>query len=351
MIHDVKSFKQNLYLYENKILNSHAQKTINSKGRLLIEDADDDNDIRLAFQKDRDRIIHSKAFRRLKGKTQVFLFPIGDHYRTRLMHTLEVSQISRTIARALFFNEDLTEAIALGHDLGHTPFGHLGEKALAEIIGGDFSHYLQSKRIAEHLNLSIEVIDGIFKHSKGKGPILDDNIDRYSGTLEGQIVRVSDIIAYLNHDIDDAERAGLIKEADIPKNVSKVLGVGSKARYTSMVNDLIFRTAVVLDNNFNAKEKRLYMSEAVLNSMDELRDFLYKEVYENKIIIADYNKIKNIFSSLFDYYYNNPNIMFTNMEITIPYDTLESIVCDYISGMTDNFSLLTYKNLFLPKQW
>lgn len=348
---DVKSFKQNLYLFEEKILNSYALKTIDSKGRLIKEDSDDEQDIRLAFQKDRDRIIHSKAFRRLKGKTQVFLFPIGDHYRTRLTHTLEVSQISRSIARALFFNEDLTEAIALGHDLGHTPFGHLGEKALAEILGGEFSHYLQSKRIAEHLNLSVEVIDGIFKHSKGKGPILDDNLDRYSGTLEGQIVRVSDIIAYLNHDIDDAQRAGLIKEDDIPVNVAKVLGVGSKARYTSMVNDIIFNTGTMIDSCFNGKKRRLYMSEAVLNAMDELRNFLYIEVYENKVILADYGKIKNLFSSLFDYYYNNPEIMFKNMDVTVPYDTLENIVCDYISGMTDNFSLMTYKNLFLPKQW
>lgn len=340
--------KNKLNEFENKYLCAYAQKSADSAGR-AIKDIDE-LDIRLPYQKDKDKIIHSKAFRRLKGKTQVFLFPIGDHYRTRLTHTLEVASISRIVARALFLNEDLAEAVALGHDLGHTPFGHLGEKALSNIVGG-FSHYEQSKRIAEYLNLSYEVIDGIYKHSKGKGPILDDNIHRFAGTIEGQIVRVADIIAYLNHDIDDAIRAGLITQNMIPKKIIKVLGTSIKDRYTTMINDLVFSTQEKIENNFSDSIKRVHMSSEVILAMQELRNFLFHEVYENKIILSDYAKILNICEKLFEHFYKEPELMLQNMELTELYDKLEIVICDYISGMTDNFAITTYKNLFLPNQW
>jgi len=334
----IKDIKLTLYKNENVVLSKYATKS-------PVEENNNTDDFRLCFQKDKDKIIYSKAFRRLKGKTQVFLFPIGDHYRTRLSHTLEVTQISRTVSRALFLNEDLTEAISLGHDLGHTPFGHLGEKVLASIIS--FTHYMQSKKIAESLNLSTEVVEGIFKHSKGKGPILDDNLNRYAATLEAQVLRVSDIIAYLNHDLDDAFRAGILNS--IPEDISKILGKTSKERYSNMINDLIYNTKQAMDNDFKNKIKRVYLSNSIIDAMDSLRDFLYKEVYENKLILKDYAKIHRIINSLFEYYLKNPN------EILEPIkkdeQSLETKIIDYISGMTDSFAVNTYKNLFLPKQW
>jgi len=337
----IKNTKAKFYQNEELVLSKYAFKSI----KYFNPSSELDDDIRLCFQKDKDKIIYSKAFRRLKGKTQVFLFPIGDHYRTRLTHTLEVAQISRSVSRALFLNEDLSEAIALGHDLGHTPFGHLGEKVLASIIS--FSHYLQSKKIAENLNLSHEVVEGIFKHSKGKGPILDDNLNRYASTLEAQLVRVADIIAYLNHDLDDAYRAGLINL--IPENITKVLGKTSKERYASMINDLIYSTNEAISSDFKNKIKRVYLSAGILTAMDNLRDFLYNEVYENKLILKDYDKIYRIIDSLFNYYYKNPDEI--SELIKNDEQSIEIKICDYISGMTDSYAINTYKNLFLPKQW
>ncbi len=276
---------------EKTILHPKACLSSRSRGRLKREK---EGEIRTCFQRDRDRIIHSKAFRRLKHKTQVFLAPQGDHYRTRLTHVLEVSQIGRTIARALRLNEDLTEAIALGHDLGHTPFGHAGESVLREIHPGGFDHYKQSLRVVdflerngEGLNLTHEVRNGIVKHSKGKGLIIPDAPGEKAETLEGLTVRVSDIIAYVNHDLDDALRAGVIKRSDIPRDILKVLGDNHSRRIDTMVKDVIF-------NSLGKDLAELAMSEAVSVATYTLRDFLYERVYESGKILGEFMKAKKI---------------------------------------------------------
>jgi dGTPase len=256
-------------------------------------------EIRTCFQHDRDRIIHSKAFRRLKHKTQVFLAPKSDHYRTRLTHVLEVSQIARTISRALRLNEDLTEAIALGHDLGHTPFGHAGESVLREIHPGGFDHYKQSLRVVDvlerggrGLNLTHAVRDGIVTHSKGRGEIIPDKKSLLARTLEGQVVRISDIIAYVNHDLDDALRARVIKKADIPEKVTKILGEGYSKRIDTMVKDVIFSTISIDYEHIN-------MGEEVSTAIYILRDFLYEMVYESEYIKREFKKAKQILSALY----------------------------------------------------
>ncbi len=330
---------------EKNYLSPYATLSSSSLGR-AVQEVDYSGEFRLCFQRDRDRIIHSKPFRRLKGKTQVFLSPIGDHFRTRLTHTLEVSQISRTIARALALNEDLAEAVALGHDLGHTPFGHFGERALTNIVPGGFHHAKQSERITQRMNLSLEVCNGIAKHSKGKGPILDDNIERYAFTLEGQIVRVADIIAYLNHDLDDASRAGMIKKEDIPLEISKVLGRTPKERLTVMVYDVIFSTSQSMKKDFNGGIKRIYMSSEVTEAMSELRTFLFKYVYEDSKIMADYQRIYQICSEFFDYFSKNSEDLLRRMQRKELYDSPDKVTVDYISGMTDKFAFDLYDQLF-----
>jgi dGTPase len=334
---------------ERRILHPKACLSAESRGRKRPEK---EGDIRTAFQRDRDRIIHSKSFRRLKHKTQVFLAPKGDHYRTRLTHVLEVSQIARTISRALRLNEDLTEAIALGHDLGHTPFGHAGEAVLREIHPGGFHHYEQSIRVVEilenegrGLNLTVEVMDGIEKHSKGKGNILPRKKDEAAMTLEGQVVRVSDTIAYLNHDLDDALRAQVFKRAEIPQEISRVLGDTYSSRIDRMVKDVIYESVKGLG------EGRLRMSEEVMSAMNRLRDFLYERVYENEKTKAEFRKAKKILTDLYNYYLEHPDEVFRNLPAERREEDPDRAVCDFIAGMTDRFALMTYERLFLPEQW
>ncbi len=339
---------------EQKTLHPRSCLSSRTKGRSRPEK---EGDIRTCFQRDRDRIIHSKSFRRLKHKTQVFLAPMGDHYRTRLTHVLEVSQIARTISRALRLNEDLTEAIALGHDLGHTPFGHAGEEILREIHPGGFHHYIQSLRVVdflekggEGLNLTYEVRNGIVKHSKGKGFIFPETEDEKADTLEGQVVRVSDIIAYVNHDLDDATRAGVVKKSEIPKQIIRTLGDTHAARIDTMVKDVVYQS---LDTSLDA----LGMSDEISSAVYMLRDFLYERVYEGEQIIREFKKAKKILRELYEYYLEHTG----EAGMDIPKEdninrrgaeaSRHQLVCDFIAGMTDRFALMTYEKLFLPQQW
>ena len=332
---------------EAKILSPYAALSAKSKGRIHPEP---ECPLRTAFQRDRDRIIHSKAFRRLKHKTQVFLSPTGDHYRTRLTHTLEVSQIARTIARCLALNEDLTEAIALGHDLGHTPFGHAGEEALNEIVPGGFAHNEQSLRIVDKieyggkgLNLTYEVRDGILKHSKGRGEIIPTSEENKAITLEGQVVRIADIIAYISHDVEDAIRAGIIKENDIPIFCQKILGNTHAKRINTMVSSLVTETL--------KKENQLTLSEDVLEAMSILRDFLFERVYLNPKVRKDFEKAKRVIKDLYFKFLEDKKLFIEIAKINNFFEKKERIVCDFIAGMTDRYALNLYKQLFLPKPW
>jgi len=327
---------------ERQTLHPNACLSSKSKGR---QKKEKEEEIRTCFQRDRDRIIHSKAFRRLKHKTQVFLAPKGDHYRTRLTHTLEVSQIARTIARALRLNEDLTEAIALGHDLGHTPFGHAGEEILREIHPKGFNHYEQSLRVVDilerngqGLNLTYEVRNGILRHSKGRGEVFSEDAE----TLEAQIVRVSDIIAYVNHDLDDAIRAGVLKKSDIPPEFLKI-GADQSKRINTMVKDVIY-------TSLGTELKEIKMSKEIKNLTYALRDFLYENVYEGGITKQEFKKAKKILSDLYNYYLKHPEEVFKEIPKEIITDN-EQRVCDFIAGMTDRFALMMYERLFLPQPW
>lgn len=303
--------------------------------------------IRTEFQRDRDRILHSKSFRRLKDKTQVFLSPIGDHYRTRLTHTLEVSQIARTISKSLRLNEDLTEAIALGHDLGHTPFGHAGESALNDVVLGGFRHNEQSLRVVEALeregeglNLTYEVQDGILKHTKGRDRIIAK--DYLPSTLEGNVVRISDIIAYVNHDIEDAIRAGMITHNDIPKEFTKIVGDSHGSRIDCMVKDVIY-------NSLDSPE--IKMSEKVLYAVEGLRDYLYNEVYTRKEIIKDIQKAIKALKEIYRFYIENPELIPQEFIRIAERDNIQRAVCDYVAGMSDKMALNIYQKLFLPQPW
>jgi dGTPase len=320
--------KERQIKFEECCLSQYATKSSETKGRKKPEKT---CPIRTEFQRDRDRIIHSKAFRRLKHKTQVFISPAGDHYRTRMTHTLEVSQIARTIARALGLNEDLTESIAMGHDLGHTPFGHTGEEVLNELLPYGFKHNEQSLRtvdVLENLNLTIETLDGILNHTGKTDPF----------TLEGQIVKIADRIAYLNHDIDDAVRAGIIKENDIPSNTMLILGLTTKKRITTLIEDIIL----------NSKEK-IRMSKECKSAMDELRNWMFANVYINSPAKNEESKAKKIVFELFNYYKENPYCLENNPKNRE--DSLERQVTDYIAGMTDRFAIQDYINKFVPKSW
>ncbi len=341
------TIREKLEDLEDKLLSPYATKARNSRGRLKPEE---ECSVRTCFQRDRDRIIHSKAFRRLKHKTQVFLSPGGDHYRTRLTHTLEVAQIAKTMARALRLNEDLTEAIALGHDLGHTPFGHAGEEVLNELHPGGFRHNEQSLRVVDFLekdgqglNLTFEVRDGILKHSKGKGPILPENSEELPLTLEGQLVRVADIIAYINHDLDDALRGGVIREEDIPKECLRILGHRHAKRIDTMVKSLIYST-------LEADDGRLHMDEEVLRAIEILRDFLFERVYESPIVYKEFIKAKKILRDLY-YYLLEQDMIWEKEDIYPPGTSKHRMVCDFIAGMTDRYALSLYERLFLPKPW
>ncbi|MDR1664578.1 MAG: deoxyguanosinetriphosphate triphosphohydrolase [Clostridiales bacterium] len=299
-------------------------------------------DMRTEFQKDRDRITHSKAFRRLMHKTQVFISPEGDHYRTRLTHTLEVTQIARTVARGIGLNEDLTEAIALGHDLGHTPFGHTGEDALDALMPGGFRHNEQSVRVVEFLenngeglNLTFEVVDGIFNHRTVGTP----------ATLEGKVVQISDKIAYMNHDIDDALRAGVLRQAEIPSHILEVLGGDSRKRIDFLVRDLIFHSA---------EAENVSLTPHVAEVLYELRTFLYARVYSNQLQMNERNKIALVLKQLFDYYLKNSRQIskeISGASLKTHEGSCERAVCDYIAGMTDRFALKKYAELFIPSAW
>ena len=312
--------------------------------------------IRTAFQRDRDRIVYSKSFRRLKHKTQVFLSPMGDHYRTRLTHTLEVAEIARTIARALRVNEDLTEAISLGHDLGHTPFGHAGESVLNEIVPGGFSHCRQSLRVVDRLenggrglNLTYEVRDGILKHSKGFGDIIPASKGGWASTVEGRIVRIADIIAYLSHDLDDAIRSGVIGPKDVPERLEEVFGNTHSSRITTMIKDVI-STSKVVDGKM-----QLALSDEVHSAMVELRGFLYERVYRAPQVHREFEKARKILLDLFDYFLKHKDAfisearrLFEEDLMEIGNDSYERRVCDFIAGMTDRYAQNLYEKIFMP---
>jgi dGTPase len=332
---------------ERDILAPRAAKSADSRGRLRPEPEDP---IRPAFQRDRDRIIHSKAFRRLKHKTQVFFAPAGDHYRTRLTHTLEVSQIARSVSKVLRLNEELTEAIALGHDLGHTPFGHAGERVLQQLVPGGFEHYEQSLRIVDvlerdgqGLNLTWEVRDGIARHSKGKHgvPVGADPAHRAS-TIEGQVARVADIIAYVNHDIDDAVRAGLLREDDLPRERVEVLGRTSSERIGRMVTDVVMNTLA-------GGLSEVRMSDEMLRATIGLRSFLFDAVYENDVATAEFKKASGILGGLWEKVREDPEQFLDHRVMAA--EGLDAAARDFLAGMTDRYAVNLYEQLFIPKPW
>jgi dGTPase len=341
------SIREELEQREREILAPQAAKSADSKGRVKPEEEDA---IRPAFQRDRDRVIHCKAFRRLKHKTQVFFAPTGDHYRTRLTHTLEVSQIARSIAKVLRLNEELTEAIALGHDLGHTPFGHAGERVLNELMPGGFNHYEQSLRIVDvlendgqGLNLSWEVRDGIARHSKGKSgmPVGADPAHRAS-TIEGQIARVADIIAYVNHDIDDAVRAGILDPVGLPTDRVEVLGRSSSERIGRMVTDVVLQT-------IEGGLTEIRMSETILQATVGLRSFLFDAVYENEVATAEFKKAAGILGGLWERVRVRPEEFLDKQ--TLDTEGLDAATRDFVAGMTDRYAVNLYEQLFIPKPW
>ncbi len=346
--------RDELELREEQILSPYACLSRNTRGRRFKATP---CFIRTAFQRDRDRIVYCKAFRRLKHKTQVFLSPMGDHYRTRLTHTLEVAEIARTIARALRLNEDLTEAIALGHDLGHTPFGHAGETVLNEIVPGGFSHCRQSLRVVDvlenggrGLNLTYEVRDGILKHSKGFGNIIPKEPGESAQTVEGRIVRIADVIAYLSHDLDDAIRSGVIKQSLVPGEVTRVLGDTHSSRISSMIKDVIGATRVTQVGI------ELDISPEMLKTMLDLRAFLYDNVYRAPQVHREFEKARKILFELYEYFLKNKDAFLRERKRLFeeeraiedgrtPY---ERHVCDFIAGMTDRYAQNLYNKIFMP---
>lgn len=342
---------------EKITLSPYACLSTQSRGRFRQEP--DNCDLRTVFQRDRDRILHSKTFRRLKHKTQVFLSPTGDHYRTRLTHVLEVSQIARTIAACLQLNEYLTEAIALGHDLGHTPFGHAGEYSLNQLHPGGFRHYIQSLRVVDFLekngrglNLTWEVRNGIVKHSKGYRDILPEDSRELPATLEGQAVRVADIIAYLNHDMDDALRAGMIRESDLPNHLREVVGDRPSMRIDTMVRDLVTET-------LRCNDGRLRLSPMMQEVIKDLRSFLYNKVYRNHRVHDEFAKAQNIINELYGFFLEyefsdnkeHPFLERPPVRGDKARKQLHRQVCDFIAGMTDRYALGIYRHIFLPKPW
>ena len=330
--------REELEFQEHRRLNPLAAFSDKSSGRPSPEEMRPD-DVRTCYQRDIDRIVHSKAFRRLMHKTQVFLRPEGDHYRTRMTHTLEVSRIAGTITRALGLNEDLAEAIAMGHDLGHTPFGHAGEAALSRCLGKPFRHNEQSLRVVDvlenegrGLNLTNEVRLGIVGHTGSYIP----------ETLEGQVVRRSDQIAYVNHDIDDAIRAGILRNEDIPRSISGVLGCTHRDRINTLVCDTI-RTS--------REAGAICMTPATDRALRELREFMFDRVYRNPVAKGEESKAKAMLQRLYEYYIANPNEMPEDFQPQLSFDGMERTVCDYIAGMTDNYAVYKYTEIFIPNGW
>ncbi|MGN0396095.1 MAG: deoxyguanosinetriphosphate triphosphohydrolase [Coprococcus sp.] len=331
------TIREQLEELEHKTLYKYAAFSDESKGRDVEEPQ---CDLRTVYQRDRDRILHCKAFRRLKHKTQVFLSPGDDHYRTRLTHTLEVSQIARTIAKSLRLNEDLTEAIALGHDLGHTPFGHVGERTLSDCSKKPFRHNEQSVRIVERLenkgeglNLTWEVRDGILNHKSICMP----------STMEGQAVRLADKIAYVNHDIDDAIRGNILKEDDLPTNVTAVLGHNTRDRLNLLIHDVI---------SASEGKKQVIMSDDIADALGKLRSYMFKYLYTNPIAKSEEAKADKMIRKLFEYFMEDVSRL-TNECVEMIYmgEDKETVVCDYISGMTDNYAIEIFKNIYIPKSW
>ena len=330
--------REELERQEHRRLNPLAAFADKSKGRPRYE-PDREVDVRTCYQRDIDRIVHSKAFRRLMHKTQVFLQPEGDHYRTRMTHTLEVARIASTITRALGLNEDLAEAIAMGHDLGHTPFGHAGEVALTKCLGKPFRHNEQSLRVVDvlekdgqGLNLTHEVRDGILCHTG----------DPWPSTLEGQIVRRSDQIAYVNHDIDDAIRAGILTNDDIPREITDLLGHDHSTRINTLVTDAI---------NTSREAGAVCLTPSVEKALKDLRSFMLENVYRNTIAKGEESKAKDMLSRMFEYYMKHPEALPEDFHPQLSFEGLERTVCDYIAGMTDNYAVDKYTEIFIPVGW
>lgn len=343
-----KTIREELEERERINLSSFATLSSETRGR---QKKEEECSLRPAFQHDRDRIIHSKAFRRLKHKTQVFLTPTGDHYRTRLTHTLEVAQIGRTLSKALRLNDDLTEAISLGHDLGHTPFGHAGEETLNAIVPGGFSHADQSLRVVDllekdgkGLNLTDEVREGILKHTKGKGQVLSEDRSEMASTLEGRVARLADIIAYINHDIDDAIRGGVISQNDLPRDCIERLGDTHSKRINTMITDVVMET-------LRKGNGTLSLSPEILSAIVDLREFLWERVYENESVHADFGKAAKILRELYFYFMDHPDYFLKLIERESLYDSLDRCVCDFVAGMTDRYAFSLYEKLFLPLPW
>lgn len=329
--------REQLEQMERDNLSPYATLSEKSRGRLREEPQ---CDIRPVFQRDRDRIIHSKAFRRLKDKTQVFLTPEGDHYRTRLTHTLEVSQNARTIAKALRLNEELVEAIALGHDLGHTPFGHAGERALDRVCSLGFEHNVQSVRTVDvlekdgqGLNLTVEVRDGILNHQTASMPF----------TLEGKIVRLSDKIAYIHHDMDDAIRGGILKDSDVPKEIGEVLGYTTRERLDSFIHDIV---------NYSFDKNDISMSPDVADAMKKMRNFMFERVYQSTIAKAEEHKAEALVETLFNHFTRHKDQMpLEYLTMLDKGEKLDRVVCDYVGAMTDHYAISLYEDLYVPKSW
>ena len=330
------SIREELELAEEQLLAPWAAKARQTAGRLRPEEEDE---VRTCYQRDVDRIVYSKSFRRLKHKTQVFLQPEGDHYRTRMTHTLEVVRISRTIARALQLNEDLTEAIAFGHDLGHTPFGHAGEKALTDITGKPFRHNEQSLRVVDllekngsGLNLTYETRMGIVGHTG----------DYIPETLEGQIIRLADRIAYINHDIDDACRAGIMKNSDVPRDISDILGDSHSKRINTLVTDVI---------ECSRGKAALVRTPEIADAMERLRDFMFEHVYYNPVAKGEESKARDIIGMLYEYYMKHPEKVPADFQPQLDFDGIERTICDYIAGMTDKYAVDKFGEIFIPAAW
>jgi len=346
------SIREEFEKREESFISPHGMLSANSKGRQKEEEP---CPVRTVYQQDRDRIVFSNAFRRLKHKTQVFLSPTGDHYRTRLTHTLEVAEIARTISRAMRLNEDLAEAIALGHDLGHTPFGHSGETALKEIYAADFCHNNQSLRVVDNLerngqglNLTYEVRDGILKHSKGFGEIFPTDPKEKACTVEGQIVRLADIFAYLNHDLDDAMRSRVISKEHVPDSCRKILGTTHSQRAITMIRDIIFSSGAT-DSGLH-----LQLSDPVYNAVMSLREFLYHNVYRSQRVHDEFIKAKNMISEVYQYFHDHPADLRKRLagmemdETNINDDSVDRVICDFIASMTDRYLLNLYNEIFIP---
>jgi len=332
------SIREDLERREKEYLSPYATLSMNSKGR---EKEEEQCDIRPVFQRDRDRILHSKSFRRLKDKTQVFLTPEGDHYRTRLTHTLEVSQNARTIAKALRLNEDLVEAIALGHDLGHTPFGHAGERALNRVCPYGFKHSEQSVRTVEvlekglqGLNLTYEVRDGMLNHQTEGMPC----------TLEGKIVRLSDKIAYIHHDMDDAIRGNILQEGDVPKEIGDIIGYTTGERLDHFIHDIV---------THSTDKDDISMSDEVAKAMKSLRAFMFERVYTNPEAKSEEGKAEMLMETLYDYYMKHMDCLPKDLLLLMEErgEHKERIVCDYLASMTDRFAIATYEEIYIPKSW